>query len=72
MKISKATLEQIIREELEEITSENKYLDALLGFAGQRRNTTKVDRLDPVMPQELGPEDDPEREEEELPEVSQQ
>jgi vacuolar-type H+-ATPase subunit I/STV1 len=72
MKISKATLEQIIREELEEITSENKYLDALLGFAGQRRNTTQVDRPDPVMPQELGPEDDPEREEEELPEVSQQ
>ena len=57
MKVSKATLEQIIREELEEITSENKYRDALLDLVGIRRNTTTADK--PITPKDLGPEDEP-------------
>lgn len=57
MKISKATLEQIIREELEEITSKNPFRAALEKAAGIRRPTTKPDK--PITPKDLGPDDEP-------------
>jgi hypothetical protein len=75
MKVTKEKLNQIIQEELAALAEEDAEIAAaLMGKAGLPRSAqnTKVDRPDPVMPQELGPEDDPEREEEELPEISQQ
>ena len=74
MKITKEKLNQIIQEELSALAEEDAEIAAaLMGKAGLPRSAqdTKVDRPDPVMPQELGPEDNPEREEE-LPEISQQ
>ena len=75
MKLTKTKLQQIIQEELAALAEEDAELAAaLMGKAGLPRSAqdTKVDRPDPVMPQDLGAEDDPEREEEELPEISQQ
>ena len=75
MKITKEKLNQIIQEELSALAEEDAEIAAaLMGKAGLPRSAqdTKVDRPDPVMPQDLGPEDAPGREDEELPEVSQQ
>ena len=74
MKITKEKLSQIVQEELASLVEQDKELAAaLMGKAGLPRaaQDTKIDRPDPVIPQDLGPEDDPEREDEELPEVSQ-
>ena len=75
MKITKEKLNQIVQEELSDLVEQDAEIAAaLMGKVGLPRSAqnTKVDRPDPVMPQDLGPEDEPEREEEELPEVSQQ
>jgi hypothetical protein len=69
MKVTKEKLNQIIQEELAALAEEDAEIAAaLMGKAGLPRSAqnTKVDRPDPVMPQELGPEDDPEREEKRL------
>ncbi len=73
MKLSKEELNKIVQEELQELMEVDADIAAaLMGKAGLPRSSqeTKVDR--PVTPQELGPEDDPEREEEELPQISQE
>ena len=73
IKLSKEKLNQIVQEELQDLMEVDADIAAaLMGRAGLPRSSqeTKVDR--PVTPQELGPEDDPEREEEELPQISQE
>jgi hypothetical protein len=59
MKLTKETLQKMIQEELEGLTSENKYLDALMQLAGLPRSAqaTKIDK--PITPTDLGPEDEP-------------
>jgi hypothetical protein len=59
MKLTKQTLQNMIREELQGLTRENQYLDALMNLAGLPRSAqdTKVDK--PIVPQDLGPEDAP-------------
>lgn len=73
IKLSKEKLNQIVQEELQDLMEVDADIAAaLMGRAGLPRSSqeTKVDR--PVTPQELGPEDDPEREEEELPQIPQE
>ena len=59
MKLTKETLQKMIQEELAGLTSENKYLDALMQLAGLPRSAqaTKIDK--PITPTDLGPEDEP-------------
>ena len=75
MKISKNKLNQIIQEELAGLLeADSEVAAALMALAGLPRSAqdTIVDRPDPVIPQNLGPEDDPERDDEELPQISQE
>jgi len=75
MKITKEKLNQIVQEELSDLAEQDAEIAAaLMGKVGLPRSAqnTKVDRPDPVIPQDLGPDDEPEKDEKELPEVSQQ